>query len=148
MRGCGAGWRRVEVSVPAPPNESYGNELFGISGAQATRITPRAQLPIFENKNSLFQICRLNGTTHESQLELEIVGENWSRSRLGKTKITQELAGIDHLLNYSRGKNKLSFSCRQGNSGLLLGTLRNCCTIQHENKARSRPMRVRTTSPI
>jgi hypothetical protein len=52
-------------------NESYGNKLFGISGAQATRITPRAQLPFFENINSLFQICRLNGATRESQLELE-----------------------------------------------------------------------------
>ena len=61
----------VSCLSPTPTNESYGNKLFGISGAQATRITPRAQLPFFENKNSLFQICRLNGATHESQLELE-----------------------------------------------------------------------------
>jgi hypothetical protein len=31
-----------------------------------------------------------------------IVGKNWSRSRLGKTKITRELAEIDYLLNHSR----------------------------------------------
>ncbi len=30
-------------------NESYGNKLFGIFCAQATRIAPRAQLPFFEN---------------------------------------------------------------------------------------------------
>jgi hypothetical protein len=37
----------LQESVPQAhkPNESYGNELFGISGEQATRITPHAQLP-------------------------------------------------------------------------------------------------------
>jgi hypothetical protein len=45
----------VAVAPGLRTNESDGSKLFGISGAQVTRITPSAQFPFFENKILYFK---------------------------------------------------------------------------------------------
>jgi hypothetical protein len=92
-------------------------------------------------------VTATDGALRPSNARL-IVGKYRSWRSLRKTKVAKELTEINHLLNHCGGGYEFSFSRREGNGGLTLGTPRNCCTVEHENEARSRPTGVRTTSPV